>query len=126
VIDRFRIVGAMSNGVSFVCAHCDKFWWSVDRGFTECKAAVEGKFCAGPLQEHAFPEYSGPLGDNLSLYCFVCGDDSTKAAVAKKGTSKGKCVGVCAKHFDMLQDTGIQDERPRFLEPDKKIAVRSG
>lgn len=123
-MDRLRVLHAMSNGVGFTCAHCEKFWWGVDRGMSECKAAAEGKFCAGPLMGHAFPEYEGPLKGSTAMYCFVCGDTSSKVAIASKGASKGKSVGVCDKHFSMLSDTGIEGERPRFLTKDK-IETRS-
>ena len=124
-MDKLRIVGAMQSGVGFVCAHCENFWWSADRGFTECRPAVEGRLCAGPLAGHAFPEYQGPLGQMLSSYCFVCGDRSSKVAMGSKGSSSGKMVGVCDKHFSMLEDTGLVGEKPRFLVNDK-IEVRSG
>jgi hypothetical protein len=124
-MDRMRILGAMANGVGFVCAHCENFWWSVDRGFTECRPAVEGRLCGGPFIGHAFPEYKGPLGKQLSSYCFVCGDKSSKVAMASKGSSAGLMVGICDKHYPMLDDVGLQGEKPRFLSG-KKIDVRSG
>lgn len=119
-----EVLAVMASGVSFVCAHCDHFWWSKERGLSSCRAGVDGKVCAGPLMDQAFPEYKGPLGGNMGAYCFVCGEKSKFAAIARKGKSAGKSVGVCALHVSMLGDTGPKGKKPRFLTGDL-IDVRS-
>lgn len=101
----------VSEGVSFVCAMCDHWWWSHGRGLAVCRAAVESRECSGPIGGLCYPEYSGPLKRNLVRFCFRCGAQSI-AAVEVFG--KGMC-GVCGEHMEMLETYGKLGDKPRFV-----------
>jgi hypothetical protein len=100
----------MSKGIGFVCAHCEHYWWGVERGSTGCRLASAADDCAGPLAGEAFPHYRGPLGGKLAHYCFVCGHKPTAYAEAK-----GDFVGVCEDHVGMFDDYSRPNEAPAFV-----------
>jgi len=104
----------VSEGVSFVCAMCENWWWSHDRGLDMCKAGILGKECSGPIGGNCYPEYLGPLSSNLVNVCFRCGAQSI-AAVEVFG--KGMC-GVCKEHIEMLDSYGKLGDKPRFITHD--------
>ena len=106
----------MANGVSFVCAHCDNFWWGVERGLEGCKAVEDKKDCSGPIRSKGFPEYSGPLKGYLHKFCFVCGIRATKGIMC----SDGRFSGVCNVHVDILENFSSGIERPAFVS---KVAL---
>lgn len=106
---------AMASGVSFVCAHCTKFWWSVDRKLDGCKAQQEKRNCAGPIKGLGFPEYDGPLKGHLQNFCFVSGDVSTAVVVCKYGAY----IGVTDRSIEMIKDYSVDGERPIFITKEK-------
>jgi hypothetical protein len=102
---------AMATGVSFVCAHCEKFWWGVDRKLDGCKAHHEKRKCGGPIKGLAFPEYVGPLNGHLQNFCFVSGQPSTAVFVGKHGSY----IGVTDRSIAMINEYSVDGERPRFI-----------
>lgn len=113
---------AMSGGVSFVCAHCDKFWWGVERGLDGCKAHHERKECAGPVKGLGFPEYSGPLRGHLRMFCFVTGEPSTKVILLPNGAE----IGATDKGIEIVNSYSEPSVRPRFVITDRPLDVKRG
>ena len=107
----------MKEGVGFVCAHCDKFWWSFRRRLDKCKAFHDGKECAGPGKFMAFPEYSGPLKGKFHQYCFVCGRKPDYTLKIPIGHGLERNIGICEKDKEILIDFRFSDlmptDRPR-------------
>ena len=107
----------MREGMSFVCAHCNNFWWSYARGLEKCKAGHEGRDCAGPGKFMAFPEYDGPLKGNLHKCCFVCGKEPSHTVAIPIGLGMVRNIGVCDKDREILLDFRVSKlmpvERPR-------------
>ncbi len=117
-----QIRKAMAKGIGFACATCDNFGWGVQHGLPACKANSENKFCAGPMGGGAFPEYSGPLKNVLTKYCFVCGRQACAAAEVKPlpgSTVKSGMVGVCEEHIQWLETYSRPNERPPFVTHNK-------
>lgn len=104
------ILKVMQDGVGFVCAHCERFWWGVDRGYGSCWAKAVGKDCSGPMGGGSFQEYEGPLKGNLCRFCFVCGKEPSGVACTKHGK-----VGVCRDHMEWLGSYSRPNERPPFV-----------
>ena len=86
------------NGLSFICANCENFWWSYEKKLDKCRVHYIGDRCGGPLVGMAFPKYKGPLIAAMSSFCFVCGN----AAELSVSIGKVKCLGVCKKHSEMI------------------------
>ncbi len=107
------ILKVLQSGVSFVCAHCEHFWWGIDNKHSGgCKAVFDQVECSGPIRGLAFPHYEGPLKDQLANYCFVCGHDPDAVAVARNG---GARVGVCDKHIEVIEKFTVPGEKPPFI-----------
>ena len=112
MINGRQIPEVMKLGTSFVCAHCERFWWGVDHDHDGCQAVHDGVDCSGPLRGMCFPYYKGPLERQLSKFCFVCGSEPSANAVAKKGG--GRC-GVCEGHLKLLRTHSAPGEQPPFV-----------
>lgn len=108
------IAGAMANGVSFVCANCEHFWWGVDRKLDGCKAVHDRKECGGPIRNLAFPEYAGPLAGKLTSFCFLTGERSTCAV-----STKGGIVGATPAAIELLKSYSPFAVRPMFVTGQK-------
>ncbi len=106
-----EIRSAMLSGVSFVCAHCTKFWWGVEKKVGACRAAFESKECAGPLGGLSFPEYDGPLKGHLPKYCFVTGRPSDAYVRA----NDGGLVGITESSMDILETYSVGGDPPAFI-----------
>jgi len=106
------ILKVIQSGTSFVCAHCEHFWWGVDNRYEGCKAIHDHIECSGPLRGMAFPNYKGPLEGHLSKYCFVCGHTPDATAIAREG---GARVGVCTEHIKLMESFSAPGERPPFI-----------
>jgi len=106
---------AMANGVSFVCATCEKFWWGADRGLDGCKAVYDKTPCSGPLGGRGFPQYEGPLKGNLLAFCFATGQPSTVAVT----TPDSLMVGASEKGLEVLMRYSPEGKAPRFVTGEK-------
>jgi len=99
------------RGVGWVCAHCVKFWWGVERGHAQCEALFKRTPCGGPMAELAFPEYEGPIPrETFPTFCFVCGEASS-GAVRIHGIEE--MIGVCAAHEDFVYTMRPRDPREK-------------
>lgn len=114
-----RIEQAVAAGVTFVCATCDHYWWGVEKGISECRAGFEDKTCCGPMGRKAYPEYKGPLGENLHAFCFICGH-TADAAVEVMGEG---FVGVCKAHVETVGNFSRPGEKPPFVTEQKLPVV---
>ena len=110
VVRENLVRAAMANGVGFVCAHCTKFWEAKEKRMGSCQPLHGGHDCAGPLAGSAFPRYEGPLKNNLTRYCFVCGQEPSHIAEAPLGMT-----GVCETHVGMFENYSRPGERPAFI-----------
>lgn len=112
-IPQDRAQEALAKGYAFPCAMCVKLHWSIDRGLTQCRAAVDQKECGGPLAGLAFPEYEGPLTrEMIAKLCFRCGKPASKLVEGNRGPGY---VGVCKRHLPVLtrvMETGDDPWRP--------------
>lgn len=106
------ILKVLQQGVGFVCAHCEHFWWGIDNNHQGCRALHDGVPCSGPIRGQAFPYYKGPLKGQLAKFCFVCGKDPCATAVARDG---GARVGVCESHLSLLETYSAPGEKPPFV-----------
>lgn len=111
----------VSKGVSFVCATCTRYWEATDRGLDSCMAHQRKKDCAGPLKGKTFPEYDGPLLNNLAHCCFVCGQKPDALVV----TGDGGSVGVCNAHQSVLEDFSEGSDAPPFITKTKGYALKT-
>lgn len=92
-----KVGQAVANGLSAVCATCDRYWEPKTRGVLgdQC-GAKDG--CCSPLGGGDFHEYVGPISD-LSRWCFVCGSDATRGARAR---GRARVIGVCEDHVKLF------------------------
>ena len=114
------------HGMAAVCAWCLKYWRAREHddkpGEWRCQSM---KPCGGPMQGLAFPEYEGPMDDNLVSFCYICGG-KPDAAVEIHG--KGM-LGVCKERkrfaktcMELLRD---QLSNPRLVRKfeEKRISL---
>lgn len=98
-LDPREVSAAMRNGLSAVCATCDKYWNARDQKVPDGRClSTDG--CGSPIAGDDFHEYSGPLG-SLEKICFVCGG-TPKGVVRARG--KLRLVGICEGHIPMLRE----------------------
>jgi len=109
-MDRIQI--AVHNGVSFICANCDKYWWGQARGLDTCKAGFEGKECSGIGKFKDFPEYEGVLKGHFHQYCFVCGKKPDFLIEIPIGNGLVRNFGVCEKDRHILFDFRLSEHMP--------------
>lgn len=123
------VQAAMAGNVSWVCAHCHKFWWGVQNLLDKCKAAVQNVPCGGPVARMAFPEYEGPLTpEAIANHCFVCGEDSDAVIEVPPGKKKnlsGGMVGACKTHIELVKTYSKGGEAPPFVT-EKTLDVKGG
>lgn len=93
----------VKEGWSFTCANCDHFWAGMEINSPVCTAAKEGKMCAGPLANMAFPEYQGPLTGSRAQICYACGKNADFILQFRKENG-GINIGVCKEHKKMLDN----------------------
>ena len=113
---------AMANGVSFVCSHCTKFWWGIERRLDGCKATHDKTPCAGPVRGMGFPQYDGPLKGQLKNFCFATGRPSTMVICLPDGSE----IGVTDKGIEVISSFSEGGEAPRFLVTNKPLDTKSG
>lgn len=90
---------AVQNGLSTVCATCNRYWEARDRHLPEPQCLAKDG-CGSPLKGDDFHEYDGPM-TNFERWCFVCGDDS-RFGVRVHG--RERIVGVCERHVQWLAE----------------------
>lgn len=95
---------ALALGFAFPCSMCVKLWRMMDRGQTQCEAAVNNQRCDGPVAGGSFPKYEGPMGrKGIANHCVRCGkpiDPHNKDRRVR--VEDGGEVGICKRHLPML------------------------
>lgn len=100
-----RTLGEMRNGVSAVCATCDRYWEGKRLCLPKCTALSA---CGSPLAGDTFTHYQGPLTPEAFIaFCFVCG--AASLSVIRVG-SKARRIGVCDDHVRLLRTHAVQQE----------------
>jgi len=121
------VQAAMMGNVSWVCAHCNKFWWGVQSFLDKCKAAVQNVPCGGPVARMAFPQYEGPLTvESLANHCFVCGaeaDAVIEVPPDEKKKTPGGMIGACKTHIELVKTFSKEGEPPPTVT-EKTLEVR--
>lgn len=119
-----RVRLAVSSGLSAVCATCTKYWKARDAGIPGDRCLSQTA-CGSPLAGHAFQEYDGPIR-NMERWCFVCGEESTHAAVHDE---TGKRFGLCTNHVklvEQIQPMGRKNHRIWWDDPLPPRVVTAG
>lgn len=88
MIDNEMAAIEIGTGLSAVCAWCEHWYKSKDRG----KTTMCGKGCGGPLSGKGFPLYKGPMNGMLHTFCFICGKEAQAAVEIS-----GRMIGVCKR-----------------------------
>lgn len=112
------ITRAMEDGYTFVCATCPKLHVAKERGLPFCLGNVDGKSCAGPLGNSDYPEYTGPLKDNMTARCFLTGQESV-GAVDVRGT----LIGVSEHAIKVLETYSRKGGGPPPFITRKRLPV---
>ena len=92
-----RVDEVLRQGVSPVCATCNKFWLARENGVPFPSCLVE-KPCGSPISGDTFTHYEGPLTD-FDRFCFICARDSDQV-VSLAG--KERKLGICRDHVVLL------------------------
>lgn len=96
--DPVEVARAMADGLSAVCATCERYWKARERQLPRCLATTG---CCSPLGGGTFHEYQGPLTpEAFKQLCFVCGDRSVRAVRVGRLL---KLIGVCGRHLPLFQ-----------------------
>jgi len=103
-IDPKKVYLATSQGLSVVCATCEKYWGGQEQGLDRC-LAVDG--CGSPIAGDVFHEYRGPM-TRFDTFCFVCGNRSTHAVRVDNSV---RVVGVCAEHVEHVKNLKAEGKR---------------
>lgn len=93
-LDPIKVVQAIHQGLSAICATCDHYWSAVEREAPSC-----GQDCGGPMSGGVFDKYRGPMTD-FSLFCFVCSNKSTHGV---RVGGHARVIGCCAEHIEFVQ-----------------------
>lgn len=122
-LDPLRVALAVKSGLSVVCATCTKYWEGRDRGLPDpqCTSITN---CGSPLAGDDFHDYTGPMGGNLSDWCFVCGSLSTHGVRIRKKV-RSRTVGVCDEHLPYLVQLEPVGVSPAVLQG-REISGPSG
>ena len=111
------VTAARAEGVTWVCAMCDRYWWGRERGLPYCEATARGEACCGPWGGGTYPQYQGPMKGCLAGYCFLCGAASTGWVTVGDGPG---AVGVCQGHEAMV---GQYERKGQATQPPAPAAV---
>lgn len=115
-IDATKAALAVSQGLSAICATCEKYWRARDMGVPN-GACLAQRECGGPIAGNVFQEYEGPLPHFENL-CFVCGAEPSHAI---RVAGYVRVIGCCAEHVDMVKrvkPVGKHAPRLTFLSKD--------
>lgn len=99
-LDPKKVSLAMAQGLSAVCATCQKYWEARDRGIPGDACTTKIK-CGSPISGDAFSDYDGPLKGALHLWCFVC---TKKADFGIQVTGRATVVGACKEHIRYVEN----------------------
>ena len=103
---------AANSGLSVVCASCELYWEARGKGIVG-DACLALSNCGSPFAGGNFHEYRGVMTEDVFMRCcFVCGADAVKS-VQKGGV--GRKLGICATHFEWLQDPAMRGPKPLQL-----------
>jgi len=108
-IDATRVALAVSQGLSVVCATCEKYHRAQDLGVADSKCLAQDG-CGSPIAGDVFHEYQGPMV-RFDQFCFVCGNQATHAV---RVDSSVRVIGICTPHVDFV----------KRLKPANKRAAR--
>lgn len=103
-----QVAKAMKAGFTFTCAMCFKLHLGKQKSRAKdwtqvsCMATLTKKRCGGPGVGMNYPEYDGPLGQNLASHCVYCGKESPEHAVTVR-SDPNRLIGVCKDHLDRLK-----------------------
>lgn len=103
-IDPKKSILAASQGLSVVCATCEKYWAGIERGLGRC-LAVDG--CGSPIAGDVFHEYRGPM-TRFDTFCFACGGEATHAV---RVDSSVRVVGICADHIEYVKNLKPENKK---------------
>lgn len=96
-IDPKKAMLAASQGLSIVCASCEKYWAGMERGLGRC-LAQDG--CGSPMAGDVFHEYRGPM-TRFDTFCFACGSRATHAVRVDNNV---RVIGVCSDHVSYVKN----------------------
>lgn len=98
-LDPNKVALAIAQGLSAVCATCQKYWEARDRGIpgTVCTTKIR---CGSPMSGDSFSDYDGPLKGALHLWCFVC---AGKADFAIQVNGRVQKIGACKTHIQYVE-----------------------
>lgn len=97
-LDAQRVAIAVAQGLSVVCATCEKYWTARDAGVPDDRClAVDG--CGSPIAGDSFHEYRGPM-IQFDQFCFVCGNKSTHAV---RVADSLRVIGCCGEHIGLVK-----------------------
>lgn len=105
--DPIKVKAAISDGMSAVCATCQKYWQAREKGVPGHRC-LSREGCASPLGGGDFHEYAGPI-QVFDRQCFVCG--GPVKFVARAGRSV-RPIGICDKHIGMFERLAPRNRRP--------------
>lgn len=100
VLDPAKVNLAMAQGLSAVCATCQKYWEARERGIPGdgCTSKMR---CGSPISGDAFSDYDGPLKGSLHQWCFVCAKQSDFGI---RVTGRLTTIGVCREHVRYVEN----------------------
>ena len=105
-MDPAKIAIAVSNGLSIVCATCEKYWGARDAGVPDGRCLSVDN-CGSPIAGDVFHEYRGPM-TQFDQFCFVCGDRSSHAV---RVNGNVRVIGVCNQHVELIKTLKPQDKQ---------------
>lgn len=89
----------MAQGLSAVCATCQRYWEARDRGIPGDACTTKIK-CGSPIAGDVFSDYDGPLKSALHLWCFVC---AKRSDFGIQVTGRVGSVGICKDHIHYVE-----------------------
>lgn len=120
MLDTNKIREARSIGLSFICSMCENWHEAVSKNLVDKDGDVlcmKWASCRGPLDGGAFEEYTGPLGNNVNLYCHVCGGESQlRMEVGLHG--KDRPLGCCKECYSRIF-SGCDKQYEKYLRMSK-------
>jgi hypothetical protein len=104
MLDGKRIALAKAKGIGFLCRMCVHWYEGEDRGLQDeaGREQCSSTICGSPVSGKDFPDYKGPLGNQLTLYCFLCGKEGPQQALRPK-VAGGRQIGCCDKCLKIVE-----------------------
>ncbi len=113
---------AMKSGFTFTCAMCFKLHLGkqktqgTDWNKVSCMATLTGQPCGGPGVGMNYPQYEGPLDQNLVSHCVFCGKKDPEHAVTVKA-DPNRLLGVCKDHMKRLKTNWSASPNDMKVQP---------